>query len=60
MLGLIGKKLGMTQMFTAEGNIVAVTIIELPVATVLELKTKEKDGYVAIKVASGSKPRKSI
>ena len=60
MLGLIGKKLGMTQIFTAEGNSVAVTIIELPVATVLELKTKEKDGYVAIKVASGSKKEKHL
>jgi large subunit ribosomal protein L3 len=60
MLGLIGTKLGMTQIFNAEGNMVAVTVIELPVATVLEHKTKEKDGYVAIKVASGSKKEKHL
>jgi large subunit ribosomal protein L3 len=50
----------MTQIFNAEGNMVAVTVIELPVATVLEHKTKEKDGYVAIKVASGSKKEKHL
>jgi len=44
----------MTQIFTENGDSVAVTIIELPPATVMELKTKEKDGYSAIKVTSGS------
>src|SRR3954471_893799 len=53
MLGLKGKKLGMTQLFNEVGEIVAVTVIELPPATVLEQKTKEKHGYTGIKVASG-------
>ncbi len=54
MLGLKGKKLGMTSIFSEDGTMVAVTVIELPPATVLEQKTKEKHGYTAIKVASGT------
>jgi large subunit ribosomal protein L3 len=53
MLGLKGKKLGMTQVFNEAGEVVAVTVIELPPATVLEQKTKEKHGYTGVKVASG-------
>ena len=53
MLGLKGIKLGMTQVFNEAGEIVAVTIIELPPATVLEQKSKDKHGYTGIKVASG-------
>lgn len=54
MLGLKGIKLGMTQVFNEAGETVAVTVIELPPATVLEQKTKEKHGYTGIKVASGT------
>lgn len=53
MLGLKGIKLGMTQVFNEAGETVAVTIIELPPATVLEQKSKDKHGYTGIKVASG-------
>jgi large subunit ribosomal protein L3 len=55
MLGLVGIKLGMTQMFDKEGNLIPVTVVECPPATVLAVKTKDgKDGYQAIKVASGT------
>ncbi len=60
MLGLIGTKLGMTQIFTTEGNSVAVTVIELPPATIMGLMTAEKDGYKAIKIASGTGREKSM
>ena len=60
MIGIIGKKLGMTQIFTADGQPVPVTIIEVPVATVMALKTKESDGYKAIKVASGTRKEKHL
>ena len=53
MMVLKGKKLGMTSVFSEDGTMVAVTIIELPPATVLEQKTKEKHGYTGLKVASG-------
>jgi large subunit ribosomal protein L3 len=60
MLGIIGKKLGMTQIFNADGQPVAVTVVEAPPATVLALKTAEKDGYTAIKIASGTAKEKHM
>jgi large subunit ribosomal protein L3 len=60
MLGLKGIKLGMTQVFNEAGEIVAVTVIELPPATVLEQKTKDKHGYTGIKVASGKPNEKRM
>jgi len=43
--GLIGKKIGMTQSFDAEGNVIPVTVIMAGPCTVIQKKTKEKDGY---------------
>ena len=60
MLGLVGTKLGMTQVFNKDGLVVPVTIIEMPPATVMALKTKDKDGYQAIKVVSGQVKEKSM
>jgi large subunit ribosomal protein L3 len=57
MIGILGKKLGMTQIFTEDGQPVPVTIIEALPSTIMALKTMEVDGYKAIKVAAGS-PRK--
>lgn len=55
MLGLIGIKLGMTQVYDKEGNLIPVTVVEVPPATVLAVKTKEgKDGYKAVKLVSGA------
>ncbi len=45
MLGLMGKKLGMTQVFTPEGEMVPVTVVRLGPCTVTQVKTSEKDGY---------------
>jgi large subunit ribosomal protein L3 len=60
MLGMIGKKLGMTQIFNAEGQPVPVTVVEALPAVVMALRTAEKDGYTAIKVASGSAKEKHL
>ena len=60
MIGIIGKKLGMTQIFTPDGQPVPVTVIEALPATVMALKTMEKDGYQAIKVATGSRKEKHL
>jgi large subunit ribosomal protein L3 len=60
MLGLIGIKLGMTQIFTESGDSVAVTVIELPPATIMGLMTAEKDGYKAIKITSGEAREKNM
>ncbi len=54
MEGMIGKKVGMTQVFDAEGNRTCVTVIELGPCPVVQLKTLEKDGYEAAQVAFGA------
>ena len=54
MEGMIGKKVGMTQVFDAAGNRTCVTVIELGPCPVVQLKTLEKDGYVAAQVAFGA------
>ena len=54
MEGLIGKKIGMTQVYDAEGKRTCVTVIECGPCPVVQLKTREKDGYVAAQVACGA------
>ena len=46
--GIIGKKIGMTQIFDANGNVIPVTVIEAGPCTVTQKKTVETDGYDAI------------
>lgn len=59
MEGLIGKKVGMTQVFDADGNRTCVTVIECGPCPVVQLKTLERDGYVAAQVAFGAqKPQR--
>jgi len=48
--GLIGRKLGMTQIFDEEGNVVPVTVIQAGPCTVVQKKTEEKDGYTAVQL----------
>jgi large subunit ribosomal protein L3 len=60
MLGIIGKKLGMTQIFNADGQPIAVTVVEAAPATILDIKTVERDGYTAIKVAQGTAKEKHL
>lgn len=62
---IIGKKLGMTQIFSAEGHVVPVTVVEAGPCTVVQKKTVEHDGYDAIQVGFeaireklANKPRK--
>ena len=51
--GLIGKKIGMTQIFDEAGNVVPVTVVEAGPCTVTQIKTMEDDGYEAIQVGFG-------
>ncbi len=50
---IIGKKLGMSQIFTEEGKVIPVTVVEAGPCVVLQKKTVEKDGYSAVKVGFG-------
>ena len=52
-LGLIGKKVGMTQVFSEDGEAVPVTIIEAGPCTVITKKTLDRHGYNAIQVGFG-------
>ncbi len=49
-IGIIGKKLKMTQIFTEDGKVVPVTLIEYKEGYVVDLKTPDKDGYCAVKL----------
>jgi len=50
MVGILGKKLGMTQIFTADGKAWPVTVIEAGPCCVIQIKTLAKDGYEAVKI----------
>lgn len=54
-LGLIGRKLGMTQVFSPEGEFIAVSVIEAGPCVVLQKKTQENDGYEALQLGYGQK-----
>lgn len=54
-IGLIGRKCGMTRIFSETGHGVAVTVIQAEPNRVTQVKTKESDGYSAVQVTSGSK-----
>jgi large subunit ribosomal protein L3 len=56
---LLGKKIGMTQIFDAKGNLVGVTAIELGPCTILQKKAPEKDGYHAVQLGFGAKKAKN-
>lgn len=50
MKGILGKKIGMTQVFTEEGLVIPVTVVEAAPVAVTQIKTLENDGYEAIQV----------
>jgi len=58
MMGLIGKKIGMTQLFDEKGDIVPVTVIEAGPCTVTEIRTSERDGYTALQLGFGTNKEK--
>ena len=60
MNGILGKKLGMTQIFTEEGIVVPVTVVEAGPNVVTQVKTVEKDGYNAIQVGFEDAKEKSL
>ena len=59
MLGLVGKKRGMSRVFTDDGKSIPVTVVEIFKSKIVQRKTQDKDGYYAIQVAYGSKKRVS-
>ena len=59
MIGLIGKKLGMTRQFQEDGRSVPVTVIQAGPCVVTQVKTEGKDGYSAIQIGFGAKKPKN-
>jgi large subunit ribosomal protein L3 len=59
MPGIIGKKIGMTSIYSAEGKAMPCTIIEAGPCVVTQVKTQEKDGYEAIQLGFGDKREKN-
>ena len=57
---IIGKKIGMTQIFTPEGKLVPVTVVEAGPCPVVQKKTPEVDGYSAVQVGFGVKKAKRV
>ena len=60
MKGLIGKKIGMTQVFNDEGNLVPVTVIDVTTCQVVGKRTPEKDAYSAVTLGYGEIREKSL
>ena len=60
MKGILGKKLGMTQVFTPEGNVIPVTVIEASSNVVLQKKDVENDGYEAIQLGYSDKKESRV
>ena len=58
--GIIGKKLGMTQLFDENGKVVPVTVIEAGPCTVVQKKTVESDGYQAVQLGFGEVSAKRV
>jgi large subunit ribosomal protein L3 len=58
MNGIIGKKLGMTSLYNADGKRVACTVIEAGPCVVTQVKSESKDGYSAVQLAFGDKKEK--
>lgn len=60
MKGILGKKLGMTQVFTAEGSVVPVTVVAAGPVVITQIKTIENDGYQAIQVGFDDVKEKAL
>lgn len=60
MKGILGKKVGMTQLFTSNGNLIPVTIVEVKPNVVTKVLTSESDGYVAVQLAYEDKKKSQI
>ncbi len=58
--GILGKKVGMTQIFASDGKVIPVTVVQAGPCPVVQVKTAEKDGYEAVKVAFGTVKEQNV
>ena len=59
-IGLVGKKQGMTRMFTPEGDAYAVSVVSVSPNTITQIKSQEVDGYSSVQVTTGEKKEKHL
>ena len=59
MKGILGRKVGMTQVFTTDGKLIPVTVVQVEPNVVTQIKTTEKDGYNAIQLGAFNKKEKA-
>src|ERR671910_25024 len=57
-IGILGRKVGMTQLYDESGQVVPVTVIQAGPCDVLQIRTKERDGYEAVQLGFADKPRR--
>ncbi len=60
MPGLIGKKIGMTSIFNDDGEMISVTVVKVDPCKVVNIRTKEKDGYEAVQLGYGYRKEKNV
>jgi len=60
MPGIIGKKVGMTQVFDEKGEIIPATVIEAGPCPIVQVKTRARDGYAAVQVGFGARREKNL
>jgi len=60
MSGIIGKKIGMSSVFDAQGDLVPVTVIEAGPCKIVSIRTKENDGYEALQLGFGPRKEKNV
>jgi large subunit ribosomal protein L3 len=60
MIGILGKKIGMTTFYQENGNAVPVTVIEAGPCYVTQIKTKDKDGYESVQLGFGERREKTV
>ena len=59
-LGLVGRKSGMTRIFTEDGSSIPVTVVEVQPNRVTQIKTIETDGYSAVQITTGTRTSNKI
>jgi large subunit ribosomal protein L3 len=60
MIGLLGRKIGMTRVFTAEGVSIPVSVVEVHPNRISQIKTTENDGYLAVQLIGGTKKASKV
>lgn len=60
MIGIIGKKIGMTRIFNKEGESIPITIIKIEDNKIIQIKNKKKEGYNAVQLTTGIKKKKRV